>query len=156
MSTIALILLLIAAGFRRYDTGRPGTVQRRSWLDDLRTPLRIAGERNDPGAAGDSARFCRVFRSLCTGWVGGGIELLVAAAVISLWWLPSLFDVAVPWGLTGNLLAQLHARTYAQTVIVVPRIGDRPRRTLRTRRTPAGRRRRRHVRLRGWALTADT
>jgi len=61
-------------------------------------------------------------------WVGGGTELVVAAAGISLWWLPYLFDVAVPWGAApGTSWPDIHARTYAQTVTVVPRIGDRPR-----------------------------
>ncbi|MGC4942000.1 hypothetical protein [Kribbella sp. DT2] len=61
--------------------------------------------------------------------VGSGIELLVVLGGIALWWLPYLAGVTVPWATagTGSSWAEMHARTYARTVIVVPRIGDRPR-----------------------------
>lgn len=59
----------------------------------------------------------------------GVVELLVAVAGLTLWWLPYLADRTVPWATAGTdeNWAQLHARTYAKTVIVLPRIGDRPR-----------------------------
>ena len=61
-------------------------------------------------------------------FAGAGIELLVAVAGLSLWWLPYLFNVSVPWAATpGTTWTDIHARTYARTVIVVPRIGSRPR-----------------------------
>lgn len=42
--------------------------------------------------------------------------------------LRGLFDVAVPWGAApGTSWPDIHARTYARTVIVVQRIGHRPR-----------------------------
>lgn len=61
--------------------------------------------------------------------VGSGIELLVALGGLSLWWLPYLAGITVPWATAGTdgSWAQMHARTYAHTVIVLPRIGDRPR-----------------------------
>ncbi|GIF69522.1 hypothetical protein Ais01nite_75570 [Asanoa ishikariensis] len=63
------------------------------------------------------------------GYVAGGLELLIAAGGLLLWWLPYLVGVTVPWATagTGVTWAQLHARTYAHTLIVLPRIGDRPR-----------------------------
>ncbi|NNC13804.1 hypothetical protein HII28_18235 [Planctomonas sp. JC2975] len=61
--------------------------------------------------------------------VGSGIELLVALGGLALWWLPYLVGVTVPWATaeTGTSWDELHARTYAHTVIVLPRIGNRPR-----------------------------
>jgi hypothetical protein len=63
------------------------------------------------------------------GYVAAGIELLVAAGGLLLWWLPYLAGVTVPWATAGTDVtwSELHARTYAQTLIVLPRIGDRPR-----------------------------
>ena len=129
MFTVALILLLTAAGYfiittlvdlAPYNNVRGSSRSER--LSELRVNapvlalpviLLVAAEGLDLPVL---------------GWVGGGIELLVAAAGISLWWLPYLFDVAVPWGAApGTSWPDIHARTYAQTVIVVPRIGDRPR-----------------------------
>ena len=62
-------------------------------------------------------------------YVGAGIETVVALGGLALWWLPYLVGVTVPWATagTGASWAELHARTYAHTVIVLPRIGDRPR-----------------------------
>lgn len=61
--------------------------------------------------------------------MAAGIELLVAASGLLLWWLPCLVGVTVPWATagTGVTWSELHARTYAQTLIVLPRSGDRPR-----------------------------
>jgi hypothetical protein len=58
-----------------------------------------------------------------------GLELLIALGGLALWWLPYLAGVTVPWATAGadDSWAQLHARTYAKTIIVLPRIGDRPR-----------------------------
>ncbi|MEV6928337.1 hypothetical protein AB0M46_28155 [Dactylosporangium sp. NPDC051485] len=63
------------------------------------------------------------------GYVGGTLELLIAVHGIVLWWMPYLTGVAVPWATagTGATWSELHARTYADTLIVLPRIGDRPR-----------------------------
>jgi hypothetical protein len=62
-------------------------------------------------------------------FAAAGLELLIVAAGLLVWWMPYLTGVAAPWATagTGVTWAQLHARTYAHTVIVVPRIGDRPR-----------------------------
>ncbi|GAA5183316.1 hypothetical protein GCM10023322_22310 [Rugosimonospora acidiphila] len=62
-------------------------------------------------------------------YVGGAIEALVVAGGLSLWWLPYLVGRTVPWATagTGASWAELHSRTYAHTVIVLPRVGDRPR-----------------------------
>lgn len=61
-------------------------------------------------------------------FIGGGIELLVAAGGLALWWLPYLAGVTVPWATAGidATWGELHARTYARTIIVLPRIGNRP------------------------------
>lgn len=129
MFTIALILLLIAAGYfvvttlvdlAPFNNVHGSTSSER--LSELRVnaPMLVLPVILLVLAAS--------FDLSVLAWVGGGIELLVAAAGISLWWLPYLFDVAVPWGAPrGTSWPELHARTYAQTVIVVPRIGDRPR-----------------------------
>lgn len=63
------------------------------------------------------------------GYVAGGLELLFAAGGLVLWWMPYLTGVPAPWATagTGTTWAELHARTYAQTLIVLPRIGERPR-----------------------------
>jgi hypothetical protein len=62
------------------------------------------------------------------GYIGAGVEFVIVVFGLALWWLPYLGGVAVPWATVGEVSwAELHARTYAQTVIVVPRIGDRPR-----------------------------
>jgi len=60
--------------------------------------------------------------------VGGVIELLIALAGLSLWWLPYLIGTSVPWATgPGETWEELHARTYAQTLIILPLKGDRPR-----------------------------
>lgn len=62
-------------------------------------------------------------------YVGGAIELLVAAGGVALWWLPYLAGVSVPWATAGanQSWSELHARTYARTIIVLPVIANRPR-----------------------------
>jgi len=60
--------------------------------------------------------------------VGGVIELLIALAGLSLWWLPYIAGVSVPWATSsGETWDELHARTYAHTLIILPPRGDRPR-----------------------------
>ncbi len=108
MFTVALILLLTAAGYfiittlvdlAPYNNVRGSTRSER--LSELRVNapvlalpviLLVAAEGLDLPVL---------------GWVGGGIELLVAAAGISLWWLPYLFRRRCPVGCrTRNLLAR--------------------------------------------------
>ncbi|MBG0566472.1 hypothetical protein [Actinoplanes aureus] len=62
-------------------------------------------------------------------YAAAGLELLIVLSGLALWWLPYLAGVTVPWATagTGETWAQLHARTYAKTIIVLPRIGNRPR-----------------------------
>ncbi|GIF50699.1 hypothetical protein DFJ67_1888 [Asanoa ferruginea] len=63
------------------------------------------------------------------GYAAGVLELLIALGGLVLWWLPYLVGITAPWATagTGITWAELHSRTYAHTLIVVPRIGDRPR-----------------------------
>jgi hypothetical protein len=63
------------------------------------------------------------------GYVAGSLELLIAGGGLALWWMPYLTGVAVPWATAGTGLSwsELHARTYAHTITVLPPIGDRPR-----------------------------
>ena len=62
-------------------------------------------------------------------YVAAVLELLFVLDGLALWWLPYLVGVTVPWATagTGDTWTQLHARTYAKTIVVLPRIGDRPR-----------------------------
>lgn len=61
-------------------------------------------------------------------FVAVGIIGILAIMGLLLWWLPYLADVTVPWAtVPGTTWAELHARTYAETIIVVPPIGSRPR-----------------------------
>ncbi|MEU8058958.1 hypothetical protein [Microbispora bryophytorum] len=62
-------------------------------------------------------------------YAGAAVELLAVLSGLALWWLPYLAGVTVPWATagTGETWAALHARTYAKTVIVLPRRGDAPR-----------------------------
>lgn len=62
-------------------------------------------------------------------YVGGAIELLVAAGGVALWWLPYLAGVTVPWATAGTnqSWSELHARTYSRTIMVLPAIRNRPR-----------------------------
>ncbi|MEV5965932.1 hypothetical protein AB0L70_29465 [Kribbella sp. NPDC051952] len=62
-------------------------------------------------------------------YAGAGAEAVAALGGLALWWLPYLVGVTVPWATAGagTSWAELHARTYAHTIIVLPRIGDRPR-----------------------------
>jgi hypothetical protein len=57
------------------------------------------------------------------------VQAVILIGGLALWWLPYLAGVTVPWATagTGASWPELHERTYAQTVIVLPRIGDRPR-----------------------------
>jgi hypothetical protein len=61
--------------------------------------------------------------------VAGGIELVIAALGITLWWLPYLTGHSVPWAARGTdgTWPQLHARVYASTVMILPNIDNRPR-----------------------------
>ncbi|WP_433833297.1 hypothetical protein ACQP2E_18475 [Actinoplanes sp. CA-015351] len=62
------------------------------------------------------------------GYVAGSLESLAAISGLLLWWLPYLAGVVVPWATAGGVSwPELHARTYAHTIVVVPPIGDRPR-----------------------------
>jgi hypothetical protein len=73
--------------------------------------------------------FAGAFRLPVLAVAAGALELLVAIGGLLLWWLPYLVGVSVPWATagTGDSWPELHARTYAATIIVLPRIGDRPR-----------------------------
>jgi hypothetical protein len=63
------------------------------------------------------------------GYIAGALELLIALGGLTLWWMPYLAGVTVPWATAGSgaSWSELHARTYAHTLIVLPPIGDRPR-----------------------------
>ncbi|MFJ8578312.1 hypothetical protein [Micromonospora sp. NPDC093277] len=63
------------------------------------------------------------------GYIAGALELLIALGGLMLWWMPYLIGVTAPWATAGNGVSwsQLHARTYAHTLTVLPPIGDRPR-----------------------------
>jgi hypothetical protein len=62
-------------------------------------------------------------------YVAGGLELLFVLGGLLLWWLPYLTGRTVPWATsgTGQSWAEMHARTYASTVIVLPAYKNRPR-----------------------------
>ncbi|MFI7611208.1 hypothetical protein ACIBP6_08315 [Nonomuraea terrae] len=68
-------------------------------------------------------------RTSIPAYAAAGLEMLILVGGLALWWLPYLAGVTVPWATagTGETWARLHARTYAKTIIVLPRIGDRPR-----------------------------
>lgn len=63
------------------------------------------------------------------GYAAAGVEVLATIGGLTVWWMPYLTGVSAPWAAagTGMTWPELHARTYARTVIVLPRIGDRPR-----------------------------
>jgi hypothetical protein len=63
------------------------------------------------------------------GYLAGALELLIALGGLALWWMPYLAGVTAPWATAGAGVSwsELHARTYAHTLIVLPPIGDRPR-----------------------------
>lgn len=63
------------------------------------------------------------------GYLGGVIEALVVVGGLALWWLPYLVGRTVPWATagTGGSWSELHARTYAHTLIVLPPLRGRPR-----------------------------
>jgi hypothetical protein len=62
-------------------------------------------------------------------WIAGALQLILALGGLLLWWLPYLTGVAVPWATagTGATWSELHERTYSRTIMVLPRIGERPR-----------------------------
>ncbi|MEU4196240.1 hypothetical protein AB0E69_30335 [Kribbella sp. NPDC026611] len=62
-------------------------------------------------------------------YAGAGVQGLIFLSGLALWWLPYLVGYTAPWATagTGTTWKELHARTYAHTIIVLPRIGDRPR-----------------------------
>lgn len=62
-------------------------------------------------------------------YLGASLAGVIVLSGLALWWLPYLVGVAVPWATAGtdDSWPELHARTYAKTIIVLPRIGDRPR-----------------------------
>ncbi|GGR13008.1 hypothetical protein GCM10010168_33480 [Actinoplanes ianthinogenes] len=63
------------------------------------------------------------------GYAGAVVESVAVLGGLLLWWSPYLAGVTMPWATAGvgATWSELHARTYARTVIVLPRIGDRPR-----------------------------
>ncbi|MEV0569557.1 hypothetical protein [Dactylosporangium sp. NPDC050588] len=63
------------------------------------------------------------------GYAAGTLAALSVAGGLILWWMPYLAGRTAPWATAGAGVtwAELHARTYARTVTVLPRIGDRPR-----------------------------
>jgi hypothetical protein len=63
------------------------------------------------------------------GYAGAIVESFAVLGGLLLWWSPYLAGVTMPWATAGVGVtwAELHARTYGRTVIVLPRIGDRPR-----------------------------
>lgn len=63
------------------------------------------------------------------GYAAGVMEMLIAAGGLALWWPPYLVGRTVPWATagTGVTWPELHARTYAKTIILLPELGDRPR-----------------------------
>ena len=63
------------------------------------------------------------------GYASGILELLIALGGLALWWMPYLLGVTAPWATAGTGIswAELHARTYAHTLIVLPPIANRPR-----------------------------
>jgi hypothetical protein len=65
-------------------------------------------------------------------WVGYGavaIQAVILVGGLLLWWMPYLAGVTMPWATAGSDVSwrELHERTYTHTVIVLPRIKDRPR-----------------------------
>jgi hypothetical protein len=62
-------------------------------------------------------------------WIAGALQLILALGGLLLWWLPYLAGVAVPWATagTGTTWSELHERTYSRTIMVLPRIRERPR-----------------------------
>lgn len=70
-----------------------------------------------------------LFKLPALGYAAGVLELLATVGGLLLWWAPYLAGVSMPWATagTGSSWTELHARTYAHTIMVLPRIGDRPR-----------------------------
>jgi hypothetical protein len=63
------------------------------------------------------------------GYAAVAVQAIILLGGLSLWWMPYLAGITVPWATagTGASWQELHERTYAQTVIILPRIADRPR-----------------------------
>jgi hypothetical protein len=63
------------------------------------------------------------------GYAAVAVQAIILLGGLSLWWMPYLAGLTVPWATagTGASWQELHERTYAQTVIILPRIADRPR-----------------------------
>jgi hypothetical protein len=63
------------------------------------------------------------------GYFAVAMQAVLLTGGLSLWWMPYLAGITVPWATagTGTSWQELHERTYAQTIIVLPRIGGRPR-----------------------------
>jgi hypothetical protein len=63
------------------------------------------------------------------GLFAGIFELVVAIGGVANWWLPYLVGGKTPWATAGSgtTWSELHDRTYSHTIIVLPRIGNRPR-----------------------------
>ena len=65
-------------------------------------------------------------------WVDYGavaVQAVILAGGLLLWWMPYLAGITMPWATAGSDVSwrELHERTYAHTVIVLPRLKDRPR-----------------------------
>jgi|HubBroStandDraft_5_1064220.scaffolds.fasta_scaffold424809_2 hypothetical protein len=63
------------------------------------------------------------------GYAAITVQAIILLGGLSLWWMPYLAGITVPWATagTGATWQELHERTYAQTIIILPRIADRPR-----------------------------
>jgi hypothetical protein len=63
------------------------------------------------------------------GYAAVAVQAVILTGGLSLWWLPYLAGITVPWATagTGASWQELHERTYAQTIIILPRIAGRPR-----------------------------
>lgn len=62
-------------------------------------------------------------------FAAAGLEWVTVAGGLALWWLPYLTGWRVPFSTVGTRESwkNLHARTYAQTIIIVPALHGRPR-----------------------------
>lgn len=130
MLVIAITLLGVALGYFLVTTTVdlfPFNNAREATHADRRTEVAI----NGPILAAPIIflALAATLRLPVLAYIGGTLELLVAAGGVALWWLPYLAGVTVPWATAGTDQSwkELHARTYARTIIVLPPIGDRPR-----------------------------
>ncbi|HEX4429983.1 MAG TPA: hypothetical protein VHZ96_12020 [Frankiaceae bacterium] len=57
------------------------------------------------------------------------VQAVILAGGLLLWWTPYLAGFTMPWATAGSDVSwrELHQRTYAHMVTVLPRIKDRPR-----------------------------